>query len=187
MQLRPDILAENDDWVAVNKPSGLLTLPDRHDAALDSLRGWLEHKYGSIYTIHRLDKDTSGVILFAKNAETHQYFSQLFEERSVEKYYHALLNGVPTPAAGSIDAPIAPNTTNPGAMLVHKRGKQSLTDYNVLETFAGYALVEFRIHTGRTHQVRVHAKHIGHSVVADPLYGDGKPLLLSHFKRKVRL
>lgn len=182
-----DIIFEDENLVAVSKPSGMLTLPDRHDGELTSLRGILQKMYGEIFVVHRLDKDTSGLIVFAKNAETHKYLSQLFENRGVEKYYLGLVAGTLVPKSGLIDEPIAEHSTKLGTMLIHKRGKASSTGYETVETFHKYSLVKFHLHTGRTHQIRVHSKHIGHPIAVDPFYGDGKPILLSSIKKKFKL
>ena len=104
--LKPDIFFENDSIVAVNKPSGLLTLPDRFDAELDSLKGILNKKYGQIFVVHRLDRDTSGLIIFAKTPQAHQYYSRLFEERKVEKIYVGLVQGTLPDDEGRFDQPI---------------------------------------------------------------------------------
>ncbi len=184
--MRFDIIFENDHFIAINKPSGLLSIPDRIGEDI-SLKKILLEKYGSIYTVHRLDKDTSGVIVFAKNEETHKQLSQLFEGRDMEKYYLGLVYGSPMNESGSIDAPIMEHPGKTSKMMVHAKGKTSLTDYEVLESFKLFSWLQFRIHTGRTHQIRVHAQHIGHSIVCDELYGDPKPILLSSLKKKFKL
>jgi 23S rRNA pseudouridine1911/1915/1917 synthase len=181
-----DIIFENDSFLAVNKAAGLLTVPDRMQSET-SLKDILAAKYGSIFTVHRLDRETSGIILFAKNDTAHKYFSTLFESRAVEKFYTALVHGTPTKPTGLIDAPIAEHPIHKGQMIVTRKGKASTTGYEVLETLGRYSLVKFLLHTGRTHQVRVHAKHIGHPIACDPLYGDGQPILLSSIKKKYKL
>ena len=183
----PVILAETEDYIAINKPSGMLTLPDRHDAEAESLRGWVQHKFGKTWVIHRLDKDTSGLILFAKNEDAHKYFSGLFESRNVQKSYLGMVTGKPLHPSGTIDAPIAEHPAKNGTMVVYKNGKPSLTGYKVVQTWQKFSLLEFDLHTGRTHQIRVHCKHIGHPIVCDPLYGDGKAVLLSSIKKKFKL
>lgn len=180
------IIFENDDIVAINKPSGLLTIPDRTQSER-SLKNLLIERYGSIFTIHRIDKDTSGLVIFAKNEAAHKYYSSLFEERKIEKYYVGIVKGQPQSTEGLIDAPIAEHPVQKGLMTVHRNGKPSQTGYRVLEPNRFYSLVQFQLHTGRTHQIRVHAKHIGHPLACDPLYGDGKPVLLSSIKKKFKL
>ena len=181
-----DIIFENDHFLAINKPAGLLSIPDREQSQ-PSLKDMLIAKYGKIFTVHRLDRDTSGIILFAKDEETHKYFAQLFESRNIQKYYRAVLLGTPAAPNGSIDAPISEHPLHKGLMVVHRNGKASLTDYEVIEAHRSYSLVEFLLHTGRTHQIRVHAKNIGHPIAVDELYGDGKPVLLSSIKKKYKL
>ncbi len=180
------IVFENTDFVALNKPSGLLSIPDREGKEV-SLKKLLQEKYGQIFTVHRLDKDTSGLIVFAKNETTHKHLSQQFEGRQTKKIYQGLVIGSPINKKGSINSPIAEHPALNGTMIIHRKGKNSLTDYEVLEDFSIYSWLQFQIHTGRTHQIRVHMKDIGHPVVCDTLYGDGKPVLVSAIKSKFKL
>jgi 23S rRNA pseudouridine955/2504/2580 synthase/23S rRNA pseudouridine1911/1915/1917 synthase len=181
-----DIIFENEQFIAINKPSGLLSIPDRMGKEV-SLKDLLKEKFGEIYTVHRLDKDTSGIIVFAKSLESHKELSALFEGRSMEKYYVGLVYGNIMTPKGSIDAPIMEHPGKATKMMTHAKGKVSLTDYEVLEAFRSYSWAQFQIHTGRTHQIRVHMQHIGHSIVCDPIYGDAKPILLSALKRNFKL
>ena len=177
---------ENDYFVVLNKPAGVLSIPDRMQSE-PSLKDMLIEKYGSIFTIHRLDKETSGIIIFAKDEATHKYFSKQFEERSVEKFYLGLVHGTMPEKNGCMDCPIMEHPVFKGQMVINQKGKPSLTDYEVLEVLGKYSLVKFQIHTGRTHQIRVHCKNISHPIVCDPLYGDGKPVMLSAIKKKYKL
>ena len=181
------IIYENDSLVAINKPAGMLTIPDRHDESITSLYKKLQASYEKIFIVHRLDKDTSGLILFAKDDITHKYLSQLFEQRGVEKYYLAIVQGQLQNKSGTVDEPIMDHPVLKGIMMVNKKGKPSVTGYEVVEEYGIYSLVKFRLHTGRTHQIRVHMKHLGHPIVCDELYGNGKPVLLSSFKKKYKL
>lgn len=181
-----EVVFENDEFIAINKPAGMLSIPDREQSE-KSLKEYLIDLYGSIYTVHRLDKDTSGLILFAKNETAHKFFSMLFEERKIEKFYVGIVLGSPSNPSGLIDAPIAEHGTQKGLMTVHRNGKPSSTSYEVLEANKQFSLVSFQLHTGRTHQIRVHSKNIGHPLACDPLYGDGKPVLLSAIKKKFKL
>lgn len=183
MRIAEIIIAENEDWIALNKPSGLLSIPDR-EGKETSLKQLLKEKYGEIFTVHRLDKDTSGLIIFAKTQSAHKHLSHQFEERQTKKIYLGLVNGSLQNKTGSMDAPIAEHPGKNGSMIVHRKGKEALTDYEVLEDFGVCSWVQFRIHTGRTHQIRVHAREMGHPIVCDNLYGDGKPVLLSSLKHK---
>jgi 23S rRNA pseudouridine955/2504/2580 synthase/23S rRNA pseudouridine1911/1915/1917 synthase len=183
---KPGIIFENEDFIAIDKPAGLLSIPDR--AGKDpSLKSWLKEKYGTIFTVHRLDRETSGVIVFAKTEAAHKYLSKVFEERAVEKIYAGIVLGTLPEKKGSIDAGLMEHPVKPGVMVVNKKGKPSLTDYEVREEMGLYSLVQFRIHTGRTHQIRVHMQHLGHPIVCDDVYGEGRPILISSFKRNFKL
>ncbi len=181
------IIFENEKFVAVNKPSGLLTIPDRHDEMLNSLYKTLQQQYEKIFIVHRLDKDTSGIILFAKDEVTHKFLSQQFEQRNVEKYYQGIIQGSLQNKRGIIEESIMEHPIKKGMMIVHAKGKPSTTEYEMQEEYGIYSLVQFKIQTGRTHQIRVHMKHLGHPIACDELYGDLKPILLSSFKKKFKL
>ncbi len=185
-KLAAAIIFENENFLAINKPAGLLSIPDRMQSEV-SLKDMLINKYESIFTVHRLDKDTSGIILFAKNETVHKFLSQAFEERRVEKFYQGIVHGSPAEKKGTIDAPISEHLVQKGLMVIHRNGKPSVTDYEVIEDYKSYSLLQFQLHTGRTHQIRVHCKNIGHPLACDELYGDGKPVLLSSLKKKYKL
>ena len=180
------ILVEKPDWVAIDKPSGILSIPDRLGKER-SLKTWLADRYGQIFTVHRIDRDTSGLILFARTPEAQSHFSAQFENRETEKVYFGLVVGCPANPSGTIEAPIAEHPARNGTMIIHRNGKSAHTEYTLIDRFPGYALLQFRILTGRTHQIRIHAKEMGHPIVCDPLYGDGKPFLLSSLKKKFHL
>lgn len=181
-----DIIFENDFLVAVNKPAGLLSIPDREGKEI-SLKQMLQEKYEEIFTVHRLDKATSGIIVFAKDEKTHKELSQLFESRNTEKIYYGLVHGSVSPSEGKIEEPIMQHPSGNGKMVLHVKGKPSTTEYEVLEDFKRFSWMKFKILTGRTHQIRIHAQFIGHSIVCDELYGDGEPVLLSSLKKKYNL
>ena len=185
MKIEDLILFQNDDFIAVNKPAGMLTIPDREGAL--ALKNGLQRSFNSIFTVHCLDRDTSGLVVFARNEETHRELSMLFENREVEKYYQGFVLGKPAEESGSIETLIAEHPVKKGTMVVAKKGKPSLTDYEVLESFRLYSWMQFRIHTGRTHQIRVHMKHLGNPIVCDETYGDGKPVFISALKKKYNL
>jgi len=184
--MKYEIIFENNFLVAINKPAGLLSIPDREGKEI-SLKQILQEKYGQIFTVHRLDKATSGVIVFAKDEETHKQLSLLFESRDTEKIYYGLVHGSVSPANGKIEEPIMQHPSGNGKMVLNVKGKPSHTTYEVLEDFKRLSWVEFKILTGRTHQIRLHAQFMGHSIVCDELYGDGKPFLLSSIKKKYNL
>jgi len=183
MKNKIEIIAETDHWVALNKPSGLLSIPDRKQSE-PSLKDWLNEKYSRVWVVHRLDKFTSGLILFAKDEETHKLLSMQFEERVVEKFYLGLVHGILVNKVGSVDAPIMEHPTKKTTYITHQKGRASLTEYKVFEEHGQYTWMQFQIHTGRTHQIRVHMKHIGHPIVCDEVYGTAAPILLSSLKRK---
>lgn len=185
-KLSDHIIFQNDDFIAINKPSGLLTIPDREGKDV-SLKTVLKIKFGEIFTVHRLDRDTSGIVVFALNEQTHKHLSQQFEARETNKIYNGLVMGKPVETEGMIDEPISEHPTKKGMMTVWRKGKESITEYKVLESYRLYSWMQFRILTGRTHQIRVHMKHLGNPVVCDDLYGDGKPVLLSQLKKKFKL
>ena len=137
--------------------------------------------------IHRIDRDTSGLLLFAKNETAHKYYNQLFENRLVKKLYLGLATGLLAEAEGMISQPIEQHPSIPGKMRIGRFGKPSVTHFKVIEKFRGYSLVECNLETGRTHQIRVHMQYLGHSLVCDELYGSPDPILLSNFKKKFKL
>jgi 23S rRNA pseudouridine955/2504/2580 synthase/23S rRNA pseudouridine1911/1915/1917 synthase len=181
-----DIVTSNDHFIVVNKPAGLLSIPDREGSDI-SLRKLLQEKYGQIFTVHRLDRDTSGIIVFAKDEQTHRFLSMAFEERQVEKYYLGIVIGKLSEKQKTIDAPIIEHPVKKGVMTINKKGKPAVTDYEVVEEFGKYSLLKFRIHTGRTHQIRVHMQQVGHPIACDDIYGDGLPVLVSSFKHRFKL
>lgn len=183
MKNKPELLAVTENWIAVNKPTGLLSVPDREQSE-PSLKDWLREQFGSIWVVHRLDKFTSGLIVFARTEAAHKHLSRQWEEHKVEKYYQGLVYGRPLQQAGTVDAAIMEHSGKKGTYIIHQKGKASRTDYQVLQHFGAYTWMQFRIHTGRTHQIRVHMKHIGHPIVCDELYSSGEPVLLSTLKGK---
>jgi len=181
-----DIIFEDEDLIAVNKPAGMLSVPDRMQSE-ESLKDILNKKAGKIFVVHRLDKDTSGVIVFAKNETSHKSLSVQFENRDTTKYYSGLVQGSLIKPVGIIDLPIIEHPVKKGMMITAKKGKDSVTEYEVLEDFKSFSFVKFNLLTGRTHQIRVHMKHLGHPLACDPLYGNGNPVYLSGIKKKFKL
>lgn len=178
------IIHEDEDIVVINKSSHILSIPDRYKPDLANVYMALREKYGDIYVVHRLDKDTSGIMVFARNEEAHRNLSKQFEERSTEKKYLALVLGVPHEKEGLIDIGIDANPSKAGQMICTKNGKPSQTEYQLKEVFKNYALVECKILTGRTHQIRVHMKYLGFPMAVDPFYSPKSALFLSDFKKR---
>lgn len=169
--MKYEILIETEDYIAVNKPAGLLSIPDRHDDSEPSLFSLLKQRYENILVVHRIDKPTSGIILFAKTPEVHKYFSQLFENRKIRKSYTGIVHGRVQETSGTIDAPIAESPYRKGEMMVSQKGKPAITHFTTLETNFLFSVLNFDLETGRTHQIRVHMKYIGHPLFNDELYG----------------
>ncbi len=185
-----EIIFEDDDLIVANKPAGLLTIPDRFDSTKPSLVGYLKSLQppdAKVFIVHRLDRETSGILCFAKNEAAHKHLSKQFEEKTAAKFYLALVDGRLIPEFGKIDFSIAESATTPGKMVTAKRGKESLTFYKTLENFKQFTLVEAEIKTGRTHQIRVHFQSLGFPLAVDALYGRRDNLLLSEVKRKYKL
>jgi RluA family pseudouridine synthase len=180
MPLTIPVLYEDDAVVAVDKPVGLASIPERHRHT-ENLFTQVQRQVGHpLWVVHRLDKDVSGVLLFAKHARAHHHLNAQFEHRQVNKRYVAMVHGRPSPASGLIDAPI--RAYGSGRMGVDVRlGKSSQTRYDVLDAHTPYSLVQAQPATGRRHQLRVHFYHLGHPIVGDPRYGD--PRLQAPFER----
>jgi len=167
-----EILFENKDVVAVNKPEGLSSIPERHPEPNESLYEKLcAQRQEQLYIVHRIDKDTSGVIVFARSAAAHRCLGMQFERRQVHKVYLALVHGVVAAEQGIIDKPLGQRGS--GRVAVNpQHGRASVTEYLVLHRFAAHTLVEAYPKTGRRHQIRVHFYSLGHPIVGDRLYGD---------------
>lgn len=178
---------EDDDMIVLNKPAGVFTLPHRYNSELPSLRAYLKKKQKRVWVVHRLDGETSGVIVFAKNADAHRALSEQFAKRTVQKLYWAITDGVPNEAERVIDLSIAENPAKRGSMMIDRRGKRAWSSYRILETFRSYALLEVNIKTGRMHQIRVHLQAIGYPLAIDSIYGRKSGFMLSDVKRHYNL
>jgi 23S rRNA pseudouridine1911/1915/1917 synthase len=186
-----DIIYEDDDLLVVNKPAGMVVHPAYGHRSGTLVNAVLAHcpKTENVGgadragIVHRLDKDTSGVILVAKSQETHTALQHQFKKRQVDKTYLALVEGHPEPRQGIIDAPIGRNKRHRKQMAIVRSGRQAQTAYHVVKLFENNSLVKVKPKTGRTHQIRVHMAWLGYPVVGDRVYGYRKqPLLKSrHF------
>ncbi len=179
--LKSSVIYADEALLVVDKPAGLLTIADRFGSA-HNLHRILERDRGKLWVVHRLDRETSGVLCFARTEEAHRHLSLQFEHHTADKFYLALLDGVVPDEEGEIDKPIGPHPSIAGKMIITPHGKPSLTFYRVLERFEHFTLVEALLKTGRTHQLRVHFQGIGYPLAIDALYGHRSAFFLSEVK-----
>ena len=176
------IVHEDVDLIVIDKPAGLVVHPAAGNLDGTLVNALLHHCNGQLSGIggvarpgivHRIDKDTSGLLVVAKSDKAHEGLAQQFKDHSIDRLYAAIVYGVPSPATGTVDAWVGRSDADRKKMAVHRegRGKHAITHYRTVERLQGAAMVECRLETGRTHQVRVHMHHIGHPLIGDPVYG----------------
>ena len=172
-----DIVYENDDLLVINKPSGMVTHPapgNYSKTLVNALLGKFSLSHDKIRPgiVHRLDKDTSGLMLVAKNDWTHDKLAEMIKNKDVKRTYIALVDGVINHETGTIDAPIGRDDKNREKMMVTDiNSKDAITHFKVIKRYNNSTLIECMLETGRTHQIRVHMSYIGHPVINDPIYG----------------
>lgn len=178
-----DIVYEDDDILVVNKAKGMVVHPAAGNPEGTLVNAVMAHCKGNLSGIggelrpgivHRLDKDTSGLLIVAKNDKAHIQMSKQIQDREVKKIYIALVRGIISENEATINMPIGRSMQDRKKMAVTKKGKEAITHFQVLERFDKYTLLKVKIDTGRTHQIRVHMAEIGHPVVGDMLYSNGK-------------
>ena len=187
-----EVIAEDEHLVAINKPAGVCVIPDaatQEATLINGLLHYVQHQSPlpcrRVYVVHRLDRDTTGALVFAKDVATARHLSACFEERRVAKRYLAVVLGELADEEGEVNLPLAPHSR--GRMKVaERRGRPATTRYRVRERFQGYTLLEVEPLTGRQHQVRVHLSAIGHPLVVEPVYGGKDAVYLSELKRGYR-
>lgn len=183
----PPRLYEDEHLVAFDKPAGLLIAPDRWDRDRENLMTLVHERYArDCFNVHRLDRETSGIVVCARTKPALDAMSRAFEDRAVVKTYIALVRSAPPSASGVISLKMSPDPKWPGRMRVDPHGKPAETEYEVAARWRGFTRVHLHPVTGRTHQLRVHLAGIGCPIVADRFYGDGRGLYLSEFKRGYR-
>ena len=189
------MIFEDADLLVINKPPGMTVHPSPGHRTATLVNAILAHCHdlsgiGGVSRpgiVHRLDRDTSGIIVVAKNDAAHNALARQLKERSVEKTYIALVEGTPRPPEGAIEAPIARDPRNRQRMAVIDGGRDAATAYRVIERFRGMSLLEARPKTGRTHQIRVHLAAIGHPIVGDRVYGKPSTLVDRQFLHASRI
>ncbi len=173
------VLYEDEAILVVNKPFGLLSIQDGYDITLPHISTVLEPDFGPIWMVHRLDRDTSGVLVLARNQEAHRNLNRQFQNRQVVKTYHAIILGSPTWQSQRANFPLRMDGDRRHRTVVdEKRGKTAVTDFSVLGKYGKWSLLEAYPFTGYTHQIRAHLAHLGFPIAVDPLYGDGKSIIL---------
>ncbi len=169
------LIYSDEALLVVNKPAGLLSIPDGYDPKLPYLARLLEPQFGRLWVVHRLDRETSGVILFGRSAEAHRDLNLQFDRREISKTYHALVEGVVEKDWQSIALPLRINVGSKHRTVVDPvDGRPAVTELDVINRFAQHTLVAAHPRTGYTHQIRAHLFSAGHPVLFDPLYGPGR-------------
>jgi 23S rRNA pseudouridine1911/1915/1917 synthase len=177
------IAYEDEHLIVIDKPAGLVVHPAAGNLDGTLVNALLHHCQGSLSGIggvarpgivHRIDKDTSGLMVAAKTDRAHEGLARQFHDHSIDRRYRAIVGGRPRPAEGKVDAPLARSATNRKKIAIVQGGKRAVTHFRTMELLRDAALVECRLETGRTHQVRVHLASIGHALLGDPVYGRTK-------------
>ena len=182
-----EILHEDEHILVVNKPAGLASVPEGFREDLPDLSSILSEGFGKVWMVHRLDKDTSGAMVVARTEAAHRILNTQFENRDVSKVYHALVVGQPDWQERKVVVPLLVNGDRQHRTLPDpEHGKPAVTQFTLLQRIRKFALLEARPETGRTHQIRAHAKFLNLPIACDDLYGDGEPIFLSTFKKDYR-
>jgi tRNA pseudouridine32 synthase/23S rRNA pseudouridine746 synthase len=171
IRISDHILWMDEAILLVNKPSGMLTIRDGYNPDLPYLGQILAKEFGQVWVVHRLDRETSGIMVFARTSQAHQNLNFQFEHREIKKTYHTIAFGVPDRGQFSIDVSLRVNGDRQHRTIVDPRkGKNAITDFAVLEKYNGFCLIEARPATGYTHQIRAHLLAAGYPILLDPLY-----------------
>ena len=180
------VIFADDDFIVLNKRSGILIAADRYNEDATRLDLLAQEEFGKLYAVHRIDKDTSGLILYARTLEAQRNLSMQFENREVSKTYHALVYGHPLWETLDVNLPLLPDGDSRHRTVANKKaGKPSFTNFRLIGNCGPYSWIEAKPKTGRTHQIRVHLAENGLSIVCDPLYSNSqKPVRLSEIKKK---
>ena len=178
-----DVVYEDEDIIVINKPSGMVVHPAPGNESGTLVNALLYHCKESLSGIngvvrpgivHRIDKDTSGLLVVAKNDESHVFLSSLLKDHGIKRVYHALVVGHYKESCGTVNAPIARHPVDRKKMAVVAGGREAITHYEVIEEYPSFTYARFQLETGRTHQIRVHTSYVGHPIIGDTVYGGGK-------------
>lgn len=178
-----DVVFEDEDIIVINKPAGMVVHPAPGNESGTLVNALLYHCKGSLSGIngvirpgivHRIDKDTSGLLVVAKNDESHVFLSSLLKDHGIKRVYHAIVVGHYRESSGTVNAPIARHPVDRKKMAVVSGGREAITHYEVIEEYPSFTYARFQLETGRTHQIRVHTSYIGHPIIGDEVYGGGK-------------
>ncbi len=172
-----DVVYEDHELIIVNKPSGLLSVPGKGEHLADCLIARVQAAFPGALLVHRLDRDTSGVMVFAASRHSQRHLGLQFEKRQIKKAYIARVSGQLEPKEGTVDLPLIVDWENrPRQMVCHETGKQAVTDWKVLRSDESESRVRLFPKTGRSHQLRVHMLALGHPILGDPFYAEGAAL-----------
>ena len=178
-----NIIYEDSDIIVINKPSGMVVHPAPGNESGTLVNALLYHCGDTLSGIngvirpgivHRIDKDTSGLLVVAKNDDAHVFLSSLLKDHGIKRTYHAIIIGHMKEQNGTVNAPIARHPIDRKKMAVVSGGREAITHYEVIEEFTGYSYLKLNLETGRTHQIRVHMSYKGHPIIGDTVYGGGK-------------
>jgi len=175
-----EILYEDKDMLVVNKPAYQLVHPTGQTTK-GTLANYLAYELqqrnivNTIRAVHRLDRETSGCVIFAKDSRSQFILEQQLKARTLKRTYWALVQGIVSPASGTIDAPIGPHSSLPNRRAIHQQGEQAITHYRTIQNFSDASLLELTLDTGRTHQIRLHLAHLGYPIIGDGMYGIRAP------------
>ena len=178
-----NVVFEDDDIIVINKPSGMVVHPAPGNESGTLVNALLYHCKNSLSGIngvirpgivHRIDKDTSGLLVVAKNDESHIFLSSLLKDHGIKRVYHAIVTGHFKETEGTVNAPIARHPVDRKKMAVVQGGREAITHYKAIEEYPSFTYAKMELETGRTHQIRVHMSYIGHPIIGDEVYGGGK-------------
>lgn len=183
-----DILYQDESLLAVNKPAGLLSIQDGYDPELTTVKKEIEKEFGRCWIVHRLDKETSGVMLLARNAATHRLLNMAFQNHKIKKIYHALVIGIPDETCFSINRPLKVDGDRRHRTIIdNQSGKPAVTNVMVLTSFSNLSLVSVEPQTGYTHQIRAHLADYGFPLLCDSLYQNRSQIITNELPKMERV